>query len=83
MSIFFCRRWKIPYYWVGLKAYELLAGRENVEPGYFLTKTKALEAFPMLKKDKIVGALVYYDGESEKQETYIVWFISTGLILYK
>ncbi|CAG8604424.1 6320_t:CDS:2 [Paraglomus brasilianum] len=57
------KRWKIPYYWVGLKAYELLAGRENVEPGYFLTKTKALEAFPMLKKDKIVGALVYYDGQ--------------------
>jgi len=27
-----------------------------------LTKTEALEIFPMLKKDKLVGAIVYHDG---------------------
>ncbi|KAG0646046.1 Glycerol-3-phosphate dehydrogenase [Hyphodiscus hymeniophilus] len=54
--------WKAPYYWAGTKAYDFLAGSEGIETSYFLTKSKALEAFPMLKKTDLVGALVYYDG---------------------
>ncbi|CAG8979413.1 hypothetical protein HYALB_00012446 [Hymenoscyphus albidus] len=54
--------WKAPYFWCGTKAYDLLAGAEGIESSYFLTKSKALEAFPMLKKTNLVGALVYYDG---------------------
>ncbi|KAL0076011.1 FAD dependent oxidoreductase-domain-containing protein [Phycomyces blakesleeanus] len=55
--------WQMPYYWVGCKMYDLFAGREALESSYFLTRSKALEAFPMLKKDRLVGALVYYDGQ--------------------
>ncbi|KAH6663404.1 mitochondrial putative glycerol-3-phosphate dehydrogenase [Halenospora varia] len=54
--------WKAPYYWAGTKCYDLLAGSEGIETSYFLTKSKALDAFPMLKKTNLVGALVYYDG---------------------
>ncbi|KAJ3217230.1 mitochondrial glycerol-3-phosphate dehydrogenase [Dinochytrium kinnereticum] len=54
--------WKIPYYWAGSKAYDVLAGSEGLSRSYFLGKRKALEAFPMLKPDKLVGAMVYYDG---------------------
>ena len=43
--------------------YDILAGKENMETSYLMTKGKALEAFPMLKSDGLVGALVYYDGE--------------------
>lgn len=55
--------WQAPYFWAGTKAYDLLAGHDNIESSYFLTKSKALDAFPMLKKDNLLGALVYYDGE--------------------
>ncbi|KAI9054067.1 hypothetical protein LZ554_001238 [Drepanopeziza brunnea f. sp. 'monogermtubi'] len=54
--------WKAPYFWLGTKAYDFLAGSEGIETSYFLTKSKALDAFPMLKRDNLVGALVYYDG---------------------
>jgi len=54
--------WQAPYFWAGTKFYDFLAGSENIESSYFLTRSKALDAFPMLKKDNIVGALVYYDG---------------------
>ncbi|KAF2198396.1 DAO-domain-containing protein [Delitschia confertaspora ATCC 74209] len=54
--------WKIPYFWAGTKAYDFLAGSENIESSYFLTKSKAIDAFPMLKKSGLCGALVYYDG---------------------
>ncbi len=56
------RLWKIPYYWAGTKFYDLLAGSEGIESSYFLTKSKAIDAFPMLKQAGLVGALVYYDG---------------------
>lgn len=52
--------WKAPYFWAGTKFYDFLAGSENIESSYFLTRSKALDAFPMLKKNDIVGALVYY-----------------------
>lgn len=52
--------WKAPYFWAGTKAYDILAGSENIESSYFLTRSKALDAFPMLKKDNLFGAVVYY-----------------------
>ncbi|KPM35270.1 Glycerol-3-phosphate dehydrogenase, mitochondrial [Neonectria ditissima] len=54
--------WKAPYYWAGTKFYDFLAGSEGIESSYFLTRSKALEAFPMLKQTDLVGAMVYYDG---------------------
>ncbi|PUU78921.1 FAD dependent oxidoreductase-domain-containing protein [Tuber borchii] len=54
--------WKAPYFWIGTKVYDFLAGKENLESSYFLTRGKALEAFPMLKGNGLAGALVYYDG---------------------
>lgn len=54
--------WKAPYFWAGTKMYDLLAGSEGVESSYFLTKSKAIEAFPMLKRSDLFGGLVYYDG---------------------
>ena len=56
------RYWQVPYYWVGCKLYDVLAGKENMETSYLMSKGKALETFPMLKQDGLVGALVYYDG---------------------
>ncbi|XP_060922927.1 glycerol-3-phosphate dehydrogenase, mitochondrial [Limanda limanda] len=55
--------WKLPYYWAGIKMYDLVAGIHCLKSSYVLSKTKALENFPMLKKDKLVGAIVYYDGQ--------------------
>lgn len=43
--------------------YDLVAGIHCLKSSYVLSKSKALELFPMLKKDKLVGAIVYYDGE--------------------
>lgn len=61
----FCYRlWQVPYFWSGIKAYDVLAGKQLLKPSYYLSKRKALELFPMLKREKLVGALVYYDGKT-------------------
>lgn len=60
--VFFNRFWQVPYFWAGIKSYDVIAGKQLLKPSYYLSKRKALELFPMLKKEKLVGALVYYDG---------------------
>uniref|UniRef100_A0A672ISF4 Glycerol-3-phosphate dehydrogenase, mitochondrial n=1 Tax=Salarias fasciatus TaxID=181472 RepID=A0A672ISF4_SALFA len=55
--------WQLPYFWAGIKMYDLVAGVQCLKSSYVLSKSKALELFPMLKKDKLVGAIVYYDGQ--------------------
>ncbi|XP_043361074.1 glycerol-3-phosphate dehydrogenase, mitochondrial isoform X5 [Dermochelys coriacea] len=55
--------WQLPYYWVGIKLYDLVAGSQCLKSSYVLSKSRALELFPMLRKDRLVGAIVYYDGQ--------------------
>jgi len=57
--------WQLPYFWAGTKAYDLLAWSQGMglTSSYLLGKKAALDAFPLLRKDKLTGALVYYDGQ--------------------
>ncbi|WWC86090.1 uncharacterized protein L201_000961 [Kwoniella dendrophila CBS 6074] len=55
--------WQLPYYYAGCKLYDILAGKENMESAYWMGKGKAMEAFPMLKDEGLVGGVVYYDGQ--------------------
>lgn len=52
----------IPWYWAGLKCYDMVAGTKNLKWSYFLSRKRALEQFPMLKSENLKGAIVYYDG---------------------
>lgn len=51
--------------WFGLKMYDLIAGKKNIKGSYYLSKNNALELFPMLRKDKLCGAIIYYDGQQD------------------
>ncbi|XP_012945829.2 glycerol-3-phosphate dehydrogenase, mitochondrial [Aplysia californica] len=57
--------WQVPYFWAGIKMYDLVAGGQLLKPSYLLSKNKALELFPMLKRDALKAALVYYDGQHD------------------
>lgn len=57
------RAWQVPYYWIGLKLYDLLAGRANLSPSRFLPAAEAKLRFPMLRRDGLVGAVQYFDGQ--------------------
>ena len=60
--LYYYRLWQVPYFWAGIKLYDLVSGKKLVKHSYYVSKAKALEEFPMLKADKLVGAIVYYDG---------------------
>lgn len=57
--------WQLPYFWIGIKAYDFVAGWKNVKSSYVLSKKAALEKFPMLKSENLCGAIVYYDGQQD------------------
>ncbi|KAF6024692.1 hypothetical protein EB796_017014 [Bugula neritina] len=57
--------WQVPYFWAGLKMYDLVAGFKNLQMSYIISKKRALEVFPMLKGDNLKAALVYHDGQQE------------------
>ena len=62
MSPSFYRVWQLPYFWVGIKAYDWVSGSQCLKSSFVMSKERALELFPMLKRDKLKGAIVYYDG---------------------
>ena len=40
----------------------LVSGSQCLKSSFIMSKERALEMFPMLKRDKLKGAIVYYDG---------------------
>ncbi len=57
------KAWEVPYYFSGLKAYDLLAGHERLRPSRFVPRGKAMQEFPQLKDEGLVGGVEYYDGQ--------------------
>ncbi|VDO72528.1 unnamed protein product [Heligmosomoides polygyrus] len=54
--------WQVPYYWAGIKAYDLISGKRVLKNSFFISKSSAMERFPMIKSESLKGALIYYDG---------------------
>jgi glycerol-3-phosphate dehydrogenase len=51
------------YYTIGLKIYDLLAGKTNLAPSDWLSKKDALKRVPQLSDKKLASAVLYYDGQ--------------------
>ncbi|OAA63451.1 FAD dependent oxidoreductase [Niveomyces insectorum RCEF 264] len=63
--------WQVPYFWVGTKAYDLLAGSQGLDESYWMSRVEALKKFPLLRADNLVGGLVYYDGQQNDSRTNV------------
>jgi glycerol-3-phosphate dehydrogenase len=57
------RFWERCYVGSGIMLYDTMGGRHGVPSHRHLTRRKALQLFPSLKKDALVGAVQYYDGQ--------------------
>src|SRR4029079_3824710 len=55
--------WEEPFYRVGLKMYDLLAGRYGFGASEMLSKEETLARLPTIKTDGLRGGVVYYDGQ--------------------
>ncbi|HEY0513985.1 MAG TPA: glycerol-3-phosphate dehydrogenase/oxidase, partial [Thermoanaerobaculia bacterium] len=55
--------WEAPYYGAGLKLYDLLAGRMNLEPSRLLSREETLDRIPTLEPAGLRGGVIYQDAQ--------------------
>jgi len=55
--------WESPFYGIGLKVYDLLAGRFGFRPSSHLDIDDVLAAIPAIERDGLRGGTRYYDGQ--------------------
>ena len=55
--------WEAPFYGLGLKLYQLLAGKYGFGTSRILSKDETLAYLPTLKTEGLRGGAVYYDGQ--------------------
>src|ERR1700741_4874247 len=54
--------WEAPFYGIGLKLYDLLAGKYGFGTSKLLTREETLERLPALEPEELRGGVVDYDG---------------------
>ncbi|HOQ62094.1 MAG TPA: FAD-dependent oxidoreductase, partial [Vicinamibacterales bacterium] len=55
--------WEAPFYGLGLKIYNVLAGKYGFGPSEILSRDATLERLPTIKTEGLRGGVVYYDGQ--------------------
>ncbi|MFP8489834.1 glycerol-3-phosphate dehydrogenase/oxidase [Gracilimonas sp. Q87] len=55
--------WNGPFYGVGMKVYDALAGKLGINKSKNLSKEKTLEKIPTLEPEGLRGGVIYYDGQ--------------------
>lgn len=63
--------WDKFYYSVGLKVYDILSGKLSLGKTQLLSRKKTLELLPALNPNKLVGGILYYDGQFNDAELCI------------
>ena len=55
--------WSAPFYGIGLKMYDLLAGKLNLQSSRYIGVQEALKHAPTLKREGLKGGILYFDGQ--------------------
>ena len=64
--------WEGPFYGIGLKIYDLLAGDLGIEKSMHLSREEVLERLPTLEPKDLRGGVIYYDGQFDDARLAIV-----------
>ncbi|MFO7301003.1 MAG: glycerol-3-phosphate dehydrogenase/oxidase [Acidobacteriota bacterium] len=55
--------WEAPFYGLGLKIYNVLAGKYGFGPSQLLSRDETLARLPTIRTEGLRGGVVYYDGQ--------------------
>ena len=55
--------WEAPFYGIGLKVYDMLAGRYGFGASKMISNKETLQKIPTIKKKGLRGGVIYYDGQ--------------------
>jgi glycerol-3-phosphate dehydrogenase len=57
------RWWEGPFYGIGIKIYDILAGKLGIEKSQKISLSATLKAIPTLEPKGLRGGVIYYDGQ--------------------
>src|SRR6202167_3006970 len=63
--------WEAPFYGMGLKVYDLLAGKFGFGASRILSRQEILDRIPTIKTDGLKGGVIYYDGQFDDSRLLI------------
>jgi len=63
--------WEAPFYGIGLKLYNLLAGKYGFGASRILSREETLERLPTLKPEGLRGGVIYFDGQFDDSRLLI------------
>src|ERR1700690_969568 len=63
--------WEAPFYGVGLKLYNLLAGKYGFGTSRILSREETLRRLPTIKTEGLRGGVIYYDGQFDDSRLLI------------
>jgi len=55
--------WEAPFYGIGLRLYDMLAGKLGFGPSRNLSKEETLQLLPTIETEGLRGGVIYYDGQ--------------------
>src|ERR1700744_951668 len=55
--------WEAPFYGIGMKVYDLLAGKYGFGKSRLLSREETLERLPTIQQDGLRGGVLYHDGQ--------------------
>jgi glycerol-3-phosphate dehydrogenase len=55
--------WESPFYGIGMKVYDLLAGRYGFGKSSILSKASVIEEIPSIRTEGLLGGTRYFDGQ--------------------
>ena len=55
--------WTTPFYGIGLKIYDLMAGKLGLGPSEMLTKAETIDRIPNVNQEGLNGGIIYHDGQ--------------------
>src|ERR1700733_11279263 len=63
--------WEAPFYGIGLKLYDMLAGKYGFGKSRVLSPEETLELIPTLQTEGLRGGVMYYDGQFDDSRLLI------------
>ena len=55
--------WEGPFFGIGMKVYDALAGKLNLAPSRLLSREETIERIPNIEKENLLGGVEYFDGQ--------------------
>ncbi len=63
--------WEAPFYGIGMRVYDLLAGKHGFGRSHVLTTEEVLQRIPTLEQEGLRGGVLYHDGQFDDSRLLI------------